>query len=157
LLHQPFRLFLPPRPPWPNGKPPPKFASNASIYCAQLIGEMRQPRLRLTEEQKRKGVALFDKRINKRIEQILEVQKSLRVHKDYDRYKTTSGSCNGYYSTQYTAPNDDFRQNQRVTNYTNSQRKDFSTLFVRYTSFLDELSGLNSTRASLEALKQKTF
>jgi len=87
---------------------------------AALQEEMRRPTLRLTDEQKRKGIAVFDERIEKRVAQILAVQKSLPVHKDYERYKVTGSN---YVGTTY-AVNKDHRQNQRVTSYTNSQRKE---------------------------------
>ena len=81
---------------------------------AALQEEMRRPTLRLTDEQKRKGIAVFDERIEKRVAEILAVQKSLPAHKD------TGENRNG---TTY-AVNEDHRQNQRVTAYTNSQRKE---------------------------------
>ena len=87
---------------------------------AALQEEMRRPTLRLTEEQKRKGIAGFDARIEKRVAEILAVQKSLPAHQDYERYKVTGSDWNG---TTY-AVNEDHRQNQRVTAYTNSQRKE---------------------------------
>jgi hypothetical protein len=87
---------------------------------AALQEEMRRPTLRLTGEQKRKGIEVFDARIEKRIAQILEVQKSLPAHQDFERYKVTGSDWNG---TTY-AVNEDHRQNQRVTAYTNSQRKE---------------------------------
>lgn len=87
---------------------------------AALQEEMRRPTLRLTDEQKRKGIATFDQRMEKRVAQILAVQKSLPAHKDYERYKTTGNDWSG---ATY-AVNEDHRQNQRVTSHTNSQRKE---------------------------------
>ena len=87
---------------------------------AALQEEMRRPTMRLTDEQKRNGIAAFDARIEKRVAQILAVQKSLPAHQDYERYKVTGSDWNG---TTY-AVNEDHRQNQRVTAYTNSQRKE---------------------------------
>ncbi|MCE9610324.1 MAG: hypothetical protein K8R23_09040 [Chthoniobacter sp.] len=197
---------------------------------ATLQEEMRRPTLRLTEEQKRKGIAIFDERIEKRVGEILTVQKSLPAHKDYERYRATGSDWNG---TTY-AVNEDHRQNQRVTAYTNSQRKeieeglrrsiarieqqnralktanapaeeiakndaliaerrrqlsvalspaatptreigrkealdldkalqiaigelrkDFTTLFARYSAYLQELSAVNQSRDALAAAKQK--
>jgi hypothetical protein len=88
---------------------------------ATLLEELRKPTLRLTEEQKRKGVAAFDARIDKRVTQILTVQKSLPGHKDYARYNATGSDWNG--NTTYE-DNEDYRQNQRVTAHTDMQRKD---------------------------------
>jgi len=198
---------------------------------ATLQEELRRPTLRLTEEQKRKGIAVFDQRMEKRVAQILAVQKSLPAHKDYERYKATGSSWAG---TTY-ALNEDHRQNQRVTSYTNSQRKeieqglrasiarleqqnrtlqarkapadelarnaallaerrdqlksalsptvtptkdigkkeaedldkalqlaiaelrrDFTTLFARYSAYLQELAAVNQTRDAIQAAKSKT-
>jgi hypothetical protein len=197
---------------------------------AALQEELRRPTLRLTEEQKRKGLAVFDERIEKRVGEILAVQKSLPAHKDYERYRATGSDWTG---TTY-AMNEDYRQNQRLTAYTNSQRKeieeglrrsiarieqqnralktanapaeeiakndaliaerrrqlavalspvatptraigqkealdldkalqiaigelrkDFTTLFARYSAYLQELSAVNQTRDALAAAKQK--
>ena len=85
-----------------------------------LQAELHRPTLNLTEEQKRRGIAVFDARIEKRIAQILEIQKSLPTHKDYARYKATGSN---YYGTTY-ALNDDHLQNQRVTTVTNRQRRE---------------------------------
>jgi chromosome segregation ATPase len=198
---------------------------------AALQEEMRRPTLRLTEEQKKKGIAAFDAHIEKRVAQILAVQKSLPAHQDYERYKATGTTWEG--GTTYAA-NEDFRQNQRVTSHTNTQRKkieaelsasisrleqqtrnlkaqgapaaeiakneallserrqqrasalspsaevtrsvggkeaqdldkalqtaiadlrkDFTTLFARYSAYLQELSAVNQTRDGLTALKTK--
>ncbi len=197
---------------------------------ATLLEELRRPTLRLTEEQKRGGVAAFDERIDKRVAQILAVQKSLPVHTDYEKYKATGSDWHG---TTYE-DNEDHEQNRRVTAYTNSQRKeivgglrdgisrleeqgrtlkarnapaedmernetilaerrkqlaealtpagtategigkeeaqdldkalqtaigelrgDFTTLFARYSTYLQELSSVNQARAALEVLKPK--
>ncbi|HEX5176981.1 MAG TPA: hypothetical protein VFV83_08130, partial [Chthoniobacteraceae bacterium] len=90
---------------------------------ATLQEELRRPSLlRLTDEQKRKGIGIFDARIEKRIAQILAVQKSLPAHEDYDRYRVTGSNWTG---ATY-AVNEDHRQNARVTSFTNSQRKEIA-------------------------------
>jgi hypothetical protein len=90
---------------------------------ATLQEELRRPTLRLTDEQKRRGIAIFDERMEKRVGQILELQKSLPTEKDYDRYKATGSN---WWGTDY-AMNEDYKQNQRVTSVTNTQRKDIET------------------------------
>jgi hypothetical protein len=197
---------------------------------ATLQEELRRPTLRLTDEQKRRGIAVFDARMEKRVAQILELQKSLPTEKDYERYKATGSNAWG---TEY-AINEDYKQNRRVTAVTNTQRKeietglrnsiarieqqnrtlrangapgdeiakndvllaerrqqlavalapietptrkiggkeaagldkalntsiadlrqDFDTLFARYNALIQELSAINSSRASLTAFKSK--
>jgi hypothetical protein len=87
---------------------------------ATLIEEMRRPTLKLTEEQKKKGISVFDARMEKRVAQILELQKSLPTDKDYDRYTATGG---GWYGTEYVM-NEDYKQNLRVSSVTNTQRRE---------------------------------
>lgn len=83
-----------------------------------LIQELRSPTWRLTDEQKQKGIAAFDARIEKRVAQILALQKSLPTHKDYARYNVHDG---GDWGPSYSA-SEEFRQNQRLTAHTNAQR-----------------------------------
>jgi ABC-type phosphate transport system auxiliary subunit len=95
---------------------------------AALQEELRRPTLQLTEEQKRQGIGVFDARMEKRVAQILALQKSLPGHKDYDRYEATGtvgGRVSGrdWYGTTYGV-NEDFRQNQRLTAVSNAQRKE---------------------------------
>lgn len=85
---------------------------------AALLEELRRPTLQITAEQKRQIIAALDARIEKRVAQILELQKSFPTHKDYDRYEVTGSRDWG---TEYKV-NDDFRQNQRVTAHTDQMR-----------------------------------
>ena len=85
---------------------------------AGMQEELRRPTWNLTAEQKRTLIAKFDERIEKRVAQILALQKSLPAEKDYDRYKVTGSNWTG---TTYEV-NEDFRQNQRLTSHTNAQR-----------------------------------
>lgn len=87
---------------------------------ATLQEELRRPTLNLTEEQKRRGIAVFDAHIEKRVSQIIELQKSLPTHKDYDRYTATGSNWAG---TTYSA-NDDYYHNQQLTGVTNRQRRE---------------------------------
>jgi hypothetical protein len=85
---------------------------------ATLVEELRRPTWRLTDEQKQRGIEVFDEHIQKRVAQILALEKSFPTEKDYDRY-TATGS--GWYGTTYKV-NEDFKQNQRLTARTNAQR-----------------------------------
>ena len=84
---------------------------------AAIREELRMPKLRLTEEEKRGIVATFDARIDKRTEQILALNKSMPAHKDYERYKTTG---NSWGTTRHR--NEDYDQNRRMTSHDNKQR-----------------------------------
>ena len=85
---------------------------------AAMLEELRRPTWNLSEEQKRAVIARFDERIEKRVAQIIAVQKSLPTEQDYDRYEVTSV---GWYGTTYEV-SEDYRQNQRLTAHTNAQR-----------------------------------
>jgi hypothetical protein len=85
---------------------------------AALKEELRSPRLNLTEEEKRKMIAVFDERIEKRTRQILALNKSMPGHQDYERYKVSGG---GWWGTTYER-NEDFEQNQRMNTHSNTQR-----------------------------------
>jgi hypothetical protein len=85
---------------------------------AQLHEEMRRPSLHLTPEEKQQAIAKFDARIEKRVQQVLALTKSLPSHKEYERYKATDG---GWWGPTYVQ-NEDYKQNKRLTTHTNMQR-----------------------------------
>ena len=85
---------------------------------AALKEELRNPRLRLTSEEKQKLIAAFDARIEKRAQQILALNKSMPTHEDHERYRVTGG---GWYGTTYER-NEEFEQNRRMTSKSNTQR-----------------------------------
>lgn len=86
---------------------------------AQMREALRTASPGLTAEQKTKILAALDARIDKRISEILALQKSLPAHQDYERYNVTGG---GYWGTEYTR-NQDFEQNRKVTAYTDATQK----------------------------------
>jgi hypothetical protein len=85
---------------------------------AALKEELRNPRLQLTTEEKQKIIAAFDARIEKRVQQIIALNKSMPSHEDHERYKATGG---GWWGTQYER-NQEYEQNARMTTKTNQQR-----------------------------------
>lgn len=85
---------------------------------AVLKEELRNPRLQLTAEEKQKLVAAFDARIEKRIQQILALNKSMPSHVEHERYRATGG---GWWGTQYER-NEEYEQNALMTTKTNQQR-----------------------------------
>lgn len=85
---------------------------------AALKEELRRPQLHLTADEKRRMIAVFDARIQKRTEQILALHKSMPAHKDHDRYIATAGAWRG---TEYHR-NKAYEQNERMTTHSNQQR-----------------------------------
>jgi hypothetical protein len=87
---------------------------------AAMQEELRRPTWRLTEEQKKKAITVFDQRMEKRVAQILELQKSLPTEKEYERYQATGS---GWWGTDYKM-SEDYKQNLRVSSVTNTQRRE---------------------------------
>jgi hypothetical protein len=86
---------------------------------AALQEDLRNPRTSLTVAEKQQAIAGFDARINKRIDQVVALTKSMPAHRDYQRYKATGG---GWWGTQYER-NQDYEQNRRMTSHSNQQRE----------------------------------
>jgi hypothetical protein len=98
-----------------------RLARTISVYDqkrAALKEELRNPRLQITEEEKRRMIALFDERIEKRTQQIIALNKSMPAHQDYERYRATGSNWLG---TTYER-NADYDQNVRMTSHANTQR-----------------------------------
>lgn len=98
-----------------------KLAKTIAYYDqkrAALREELRNPRLRLTEDEKRRIIAAFDAKIEKRTQQILALHKSMPTHEEHARYKKTGG---GWWGTEYER-NEEFEQNRRMTSHSNTQR-----------------------------------
>lgn len=87
---------------------------------AWLQEEMRRPTFNLTADEKRRIIARFDERIEKRVNQILEISKSLPSHQDYDRYQAVGNS--GWHGGVTYVESEDYKQNQRLATHTNGQR-----------------------------------
>lgn len=85
---------------------------------AGLKEELRNPRLQLTEQEKRDMIATFDARIEKRIQQIMALHQSMPSHQDYQRYRATGS---GWWGTTYER-NEEYDQNVQMTSKTNTQR-----------------------------------
>jgi len=89
---------------------------------ANLMTELKKPATVLTAEQKQKAIDAVDARCERRVAQILQIQKSLPTEKDYDRYKATGSNWTG---TSYEL-NEDYVQNKKLTAVTNTQRKEIT-------------------------------
>lgn len=85
---------------------------------AALKEELRTPRLQLTADEKRRMIAIFDARIEKRAQQIIALNKSMPSHEDHERYRAVGS---GWYGTEYER-NVEFEQNRRMTTHSNTQR-----------------------------------
>jgi hypothetical protein len=122
---------------------------------AAMKEELRQPRLRLTEEEKKQIIAVFDARIEKRAQQILALNKSMPTHKDYQQYKATGG---GWWGTDYQR-NENYEQNQRMTTHSNTQRDALLKQLDASMARLDRQSRTLKTQiaAASDPLQRKTL
>ena len=98
-------------------------SQNLGLYQrkrSEIQEQILRPTANLTDAQKKRIRQALDSRIEKRINQIIEIQKSLPTHQDYERYKVTPG----YYGWDSTiVKNEDWEQNRRVTQHTDESRK----------------------------------
>lgn len=85
---------------------------------AALVEEMRRPTLRITIDQKKQIIAVFDGRIEKRVNQILELQKSFPAYEETDRFQAVGGGDAGPYFVEQEA----WKQNRRMSQQTDAQR-----------------------------------
>jgi hypothetical protein len=95
----------------------------------------RQKRMAIFERQRKEqlvpeaelaaNIDAFDKRIGKRIEQIVELVRSLPGHKDIPKYESDGGSyyADGWYE-ETSRISDDWKQNRRQSAKTDSERRD---------------------------------
>ena len=103
---------------------------------ASLLQELRNPRVNLTEDEKRRAITKFDERIDKRVRQILDLGKSLPTHKDYEQYKSVGSAWYGATLIE----NEDYKQNKRLTAHTNTQRDEIIKELRRSIDRLDRQS-----------------
>ncbi len=89
---------------------------------ANLMTELKKPTTVLTTEQRQKAIDAVDERCERRVAQILQIQKSLPTEKDYERYKASGSNWTG---TSYEL-NQDYVQNKKLTAVTNEQRKEIT-------------------------------
>lgn len=87
---------------------------------AVIQEQIMRPASNLTDDQKRQIRRALDSRIEKRVAQIVELQKSLPTHQDYERFKVGEGGIG------FVAPilkNEDWERNRRVTRQTDAVRR----------------------------------
>lgn len=111
---------------------------------AALLEEMRRPTLHLSAEERGRGIDKLDTRIEKRVQQILALNKSLPTHKDYEQYKSAGET---WYGTNLVE-NEDYKQNKRLTARSNTQRGEIIKELERS---LDRLDRQNRTLRSQAA------
>ncbi len=100
----------------------------------RTIGIYRQKRMdvyerlrtdpKMPKEQLEQELKVFDDRIGKRIEQVMEISKSFPGHQDVQKYESDGTSYwNGWYA-ENTRVSDDWKQNRRDSNSGEVQRRE---------------------------------
>ncbi len=107
--------------------------------------EMRE-KVRTGDESALGDLGKFDERINKRVDQIVDIAKSFPSHKDVNKYETSGGDYwNGYYY-ENTRISDDWKQNRRDNIQSNKTRDDTAK------ALRDTLDRLDQRKRSLKDL-----
>jgi len=90
---------------------------------AALFDALRRNAAKMPAEAINKDIETFDKRIEKRIQQILELSASMDQHEDIKKYEKDSSSSywNGWYE-ETSRVSEDWKQNRRQTVQTDKQR-----------------------------------
>jgi len=89
---------------------------------SQVRAQLTKHRSDLEKPELEGDMKKFDELSEKRINQIMELSKTLTTHKDYKKYDTyASSNYRGWGTTQ--VKNDDYKQNRSVTTITDKERK----------------------------------
>jgi hypothetical protein len=101
----------------------------------------------------RKGMAALDERIERRIAQIIEMTRSLEVHKEFEKYLVEYDDDRADWrdDDRKFRRNEDWVQDRRVTNLTDQARKQVSEALAKNVAELqNRLRDLNSRLAAAE-------
>ena len=98
------------------------------------IGIYRQKRMEIFERMRKEktvpeaelaaNVDMFDQRIGKRVDQVMELAKSLAGHEDVPKYETDSIAYSNGWIEETSRISDDWKQNRRESTNTDVQRRD---------------------------------
>ena len=110
----------------------------------QIIESLRREGEQLPKEQLAEKIDAFDKRIDKRVSQILELTASMGEHQDVQKYESDGGSYwNGYYH-ESSRVSDSWKQNRLETVMSDKNRKELIDALET------AIEQLKSRRASLD-------
>jgi len=123
----------------------------------RTITTYRQKRMEIFERQRKEqtvpeaelaaNIDAFDKRIGKRIGQIMELVQSLPGHQDVPKYESDGGSYNNGWYEETSRISDEWKQNRRQSANTDAERRD---LLKDLNTAID--SNDNRRRALVESL-----
>lgn len=86
----------------------------------ELRSKIDQPGTKIDQETLKADIAVFDERIEKRVNQIIEITQTLATHEDYNKYIVSSGSR---WRGSSWRKSDDWMQNRKLSTRTGQERK----------------------------------
>jgi ABC-type transporter Mla subunit MlaD len=111
---------------------------------ADILSALEKNASEMPADALNKNIEAFDKRIEKRIQQILELSKSMDQHQDVKKYERDGGTyLDGWYE-ETSRVNEDWKQNRRQTVHTDKQRRELIQ------TLKDAVSKLEQRRASIQ-------
>ncbi len=91
---------------------------------SRILESLRQESEHLPKEALAESIDAFDKRIEKRISQIMELTASMGDHEDVKKYESDGGHYWGGYYHESSRVSDDWKQNRRQTVMTDKTRRE---------------------------------
>ncbi|NWK57006.1 hypothetical protein HW115_15390 [Verrucomicrobiaceae bacterium N1E253] len=93
---------------------------------AELKEQLRSGKNSVGDTAANKGIQKFDKKIETRVDQMVELSKSFTEHVDYKKYENDSSDRYGYgggWGWDSSRVSEEWKQNRRETTFTDKQRK----------------------------------
>lgn len=91
---------------------------------SRILESLRQSGADLPKDELANDIDEFDKRIEKRVAQIMKLSESMGDHEDVDKYESSGGSYWGGYYYENTRISDDWKQNRRQSVITDKTRRE---------------------------------
>ena len=101
-----------------------RWIENYQRRRSRIVEALRQSGTPLPKDDLAHDIDEFDKRIEKRISQIIKLSDSMGDYEDVDKYESTGGSYWGNYYHETTRIKDDWKQNRRQTVMTDKTRRE---------------------------------
>jgi hypothetical protein len=112
---------------------------------AELEEQLRTGKAAVGKEAAESGIDMFNQKIEKRADQMIELSKSFTEHADYKKYQTSSSyryGRRGGWGSNYTHKSEKWKQNRRETIFTDGQRK---KMIEALKTSIDDLERRNNT------------
>lgn len=130
---------------------------------AELKEQLRTGKAAVGEEAATKGVEMFDKKVEKRAEQMIALSKSFTEHVDYQKYENDSSGGDYGYGGRYgwghdnTRTSEKWKQNRRETIQTDKQRKKMIEALKTSIDDLERRNNTLSNKAKEKGISEETL